>query len=60
MIIISDTGKGFSDDIMPVLFQKFATKEHGNVQNHKGTGLGLFIWKAIASAHNGDISAFNN
>ncbi len=59
-IAISDTGKGFSDDILPVLFQKFATKGHGNVQNHKGTGLGLYICHAIVKAHNGDIAAFNN
>lgn len=59
-ITVSDTGKGLSVDILPLLFQKFATKGHGNVQNHKGTGLGLFICKAIVSAHNGDMSAFNN
>ena len=59
-IAISDTGKGFSADILPVLFQKFATKGHGNVQNHKGTGLGLYISQAIVRAHKGDISAFNN
>jgi len=59
-ITVSDTGKGLSVDILPLLFQKFATKGHGNVQNHKGTGLGLFICKAIVNAHNGHMSAFNN
>lgn len=59
-IRISDTGRGISDDMLPLLFEKFATRGHGNVQNHKGTGLGLYICKAIVNGHNGEISAFNN
>jgi signal transduction histidine kinase len=59
-IRVSDTGKGISDEIMPHLFEKFATKGHGNVQNNKGTGLGLYISKAIVKEHKGELSAFNN
>jgi tetratricopeptide (TPR) repeat protein len=59
-IRLKDTGKGLSEEIIPVLFEKFATKGHGNVQNHKGTGLGLYISKAIIDAHGGEISGFNN
>ena len=59
-IRVSDTGKGISDEIMPLLFQKFATRGHGNVQNHQGTGLGLYISKAIVEGHGGEILAFNN
>ncbi|MFY3741545.1 MAG: signal transduction histidine kinase [Candidatus Nitrosomirales archaeon] len=59
-IRISDTGKGISEEIMPRLFEKFVTKGHGNIQNNKGTGLGLYISKAIVKAHGGEISAFNN
>lgn len=57
---ISDTGKGISEEIMPKLFEKFVTKGHGNIENNKGTGLGLYISKAIVKAHSGQISAFNN
>ena len=59
-IRISDTGKGISYDLLPHLFEKFATKGHSNVQNNKGTGLGLYITSAIVRGHNGEISAFNN
>jgi signal transduction histidine kinase len=59
-INVIDTGRGISDEMMPMLFQKFATRGHGNVQNNKGTGLGLYLCKAIVHGHNGDISAFNN
>jgi signal transduction histidine kinase len=59
-IILSDTGKGISKEVMPKLFEKFVTKGHGTVENNKGTGLGLYISKAIVKAHGGEISAFNN
>ena len=59
-ILVSDTGNGISEEILPFLFEKFATKGHGDVQNNKGTGLGLYISKAIVKGHRGEISAFNN
>ena len=59
-IRVSDTGKGISKDVMPMLFQKFATRGHGEVQNRKGSGLGLYICRAIVNGHDGEISAFNN
>ena len=57
-IRIVDTGSGIPDDILPDLFEKFSTKSSGNDQS--GTGLGLFISKAIVLAHGGQISASNN
>lgn len=58
-IMVSDTAGGIPPDIMPRLFEKFVTKGHGE-GNKGGTGLGLYISKAIVAAHGGDISAFNN
>jgi signal transduction histidine kinase len=58
-ITISDSGPGISDDILPNLFGKFVTKSVG-IESYQGTGLGLFISKAIVAAHNGRISAHNN
>src|SRR6476659_7032534 len=58
-IRIVDTGSGIPDDIFPVLFEKFSTnRSSGN--DKSGTGLGLFISKAIVLAHGGKISAANN
>ena len=57
-ISVTDTGRGISDEMMQILFQKFATGGHGNVQNSNGTGLGLYLCKVIVNGHNGDISAF--
>lgn len=58
-IKVSDTGGGIPQEIMPRLFEKFATRTVGDEQSH-GTGLGLFISKTIVTAHKGKISAYNN
>ena len=54
IVSIKDTGDGIDPEIMPRLFQKFATK------SDKGTGLGLFICKSIIEAHDGRMWAENN
>lgn len=56
-IKIIDNGPGIPEEILPVLFNKFVTKTK---ENERGTGLGLFITKAIVEAHKGKISAQNN
>lgn len=56
---ISDTAGGIPQEILPKLFEKFATKNVGAEQS-QGTGLGLCISKAIVVAHKGEISAYNN
>jgi PAS domain S-box-containing protein len=59
-ISVSDTGAGISEEILPKLFGKFVTKGVSNANGHGGTGLGLFISKAIVTAHKGKIYAYNN
>lgn len=56
-IRITDDGPGIPQEILPVLFNKFVTKTK---ENERGTGLGLFITKAIVEAHGGTIKAENN
>jgi PAS domain S-box-containing protein len=58
-IKISDTGGGIPESVLPKLFGKFVTKSVGE-SNKNGTGLGLFICKAIVSAHGGEVYASNN
>jgi signal transduction histidine kinase len=54
IVSIKDTGTGIDPEIMPRLFEKFASK------SYQGTGLGLFISKSIIQAHGGKIWAGNN
>ena len=54
VISIKDSGIGIHPDILPRLFQKFATK------SYQGTGLGLYISKSIVEAHGGNMWAENN
>lgn len=58
-IIVTDTGSGISQDILPNLFGKFVTRSVKEGMEH-GTGLGLFITKVIVTAHKGQITAYNN
>jgi len=56
-IVISDNGKGFTDEDLTMLFTKFyrsGTKVAG------GTGLGLSIVKGFVEAHGGTIKVENN
>jgi len=54
IVKVQDTGKGIDSEIMPKLFNKFASK------SESGTGLGLFISRNIIEAHGGRIWAENN
>jgi two-component system, OmpR family, sensor histidine kinase VicK len=54
VVTVKDTGTGIESEMLPRLFEKFASK------SCKGTGLGLFICKSIVEAHGGRIWAQNN
>ena len=56
LVSIKDTGTCIHPEILPKLFEKFATKS----TIAGGTGLGLFISKNIIEMHSGKIWATNN
>jgi signal transduction histidine kinase len=58
-IVISDMGPGIPEDLLPKLFGKFVTQDIDGLNKH-GSGLGLYISKAIIEAHGGRISAHND
>ena len=59
VISVIDTGPGIAQELLPNLFGKFVTKDL-RLEGQQGSGLGLFISKAIVKAHNGLITAQNN
>ena len=54
IVRIKDSGQGLAPEVLPKLFSKFVTT------SPTGTGLGLFISKAIIEAHGGRLWAENN
>lgn len=53
---VKDYGEGIPESVMPHIFEKFS-RNHRNKVRVAGTGLGLYICKAIVNAHGGIISA---
>ena len=58
-IRISNEGNGIPPEVLPRLFTRFVTKDVNGMNRH-GTGLGLFITKAIIEGHGAEIKAENN
>jgi two-component system, OmpR family, sensor histidine kinase KdpD len=56
-ISISDNGKGFPENQIPFMFEKFYRLPD---TSSGGTGLGLSISKGFVEAHKGTIKLFNN
>ncbi len=53
---VEDHGVGIPEGVMPHLFSKFS-RNHRNKNQIGGTGLGLYLSKAIITAHNSNIWA---
>ena len=54
---VQDTGVGIPTDDMKRIFKRFYRVSHRSLAHVKGTGLGLFIVKAIAKKHGGRVFA---
>jgi signal transduction histidine kinase len=52
-IKVADTGQGISPEELPALFERFRTGGH----KRSGSGLGLYLSRRIAEAHQGTINA---
>jgi len=54
-ITVSDTGIGIPKEEIPYLFRKFSRGKDTSRLHVGGTGLGLYVGKAIAEAHHGQV-----
>lgn len=52
--IVQDFGVGIPPNVMPHLFEKFS-RNYRNKANISGSGLGLYLSKALVNAHSGNI-----
>jgi signal transduction histidine kinase len=53
---IADRGPGISDDLKSTLFGRFGSVEAHKGNERRGIGLGLYLVKLVAEAHDGDVS----
>ncbi|MCD4703493.1 MAG: C50 carotenoid epsilon cyclase, partial [Methanosarcinaceae archaeon] len=56
-VVVKDTGIGIPKEMIDNLFQRFYQIDASRTRKYGGTGLGLYISRTIAEAHNGDIWA---
>jgi two-component system, OmpR family, sensor histidine kinase SenX3 len=54
---VQDHGVGIPENDMKRIFKRFYRVSHRTLAHVKGTGLGLFIVKAIAQKHGGRVFA---
>ncbi len=57
---VADLGKGIEDSEKKQIFNKFYRIGNENTRNAKGTGLGLYLCKKIATGHNAYITVTDN
>lgn len=56
VISVRDTGIGIGDDHIPYIFERFYRVDRNLAAPTGGSGLGLFVVRAIAHAHGGEVS----
>ncbi|MBN1518230.1 GAF domain-containing protein [Candidatus Sumerlaeota bacterium] len=55
VISVEDTGSGIPKESQPKIFEKFQQAEHTMTREFGGSGLGLFISKALMDCHGGEL-----
>jgi len=56
-IVVSDTGAGISDELLPYVFDRFWRAEAPDEHRYSGLGLGLSLAKRLVELHGGGITA---
>ncbi|MEZ0491105.1 PAS domain S-box protein [Kineococcus sp. TBRC 1896] len=56
LLEVVDAGEGVPPEFVPHLFDRFARATTGAAAGQKGTGLGLFIARALVNANGGDLT----
>ena len=58
-ISIRDDGKGIPEEKLPTIFDRFTRADKSFRRGQEGSGLGLYIAKALVELHKGSITAYS-
>ncbi|HEY2380058.1 MAG TPA: ATP-binding protein [Terriglobia bacterium] len=58
-IVVADTGKGITQDFLPLVFDRFRQADSTITRSHGGLGLGLSIVRHLVELHGGEVHAYS-
>jgi len=59
-IVVRDTGRGISADVLPFIFDRFRQADSSSTRAHSGLGLGLALAKNLMELHGGTLTAHSD